>query len=355
MFRNLVSKIKYHYPFIRDPRRKSIPVMIFEYLKFSIMNKSIAEQYFGKYFYRKGSKDFNHYLLTDKIERKIWGLNNKVYIPLMTDKYLFEQYFSQYGLRVVKSLAHNYNSIFFVNSKLKQINTIEEFTDFLKSLLSEEISKKGIFIKRTCDSYGGAGTYRILPEDLESDHARVENLFNVVLNSQFLFQEIVVQNERMNLINPYCINTIRIETFSNRSDEIKIVSGFMRIGINKSHVDNISSGGIFVGIDIETGKLYPEAISDPIYGQGEIYTRHPDTGFSFEGFQIPWFTEVKELVLKAAGLVPQLKIIGWDVAIDPEGPVLIEGNTTPGMTISEIAQKGFYNNPVFLEILNEIK
>jgi len=60
-------------------------------------------------------------------------------------------------------------------------------------------------------------------------------------------------------------------------------------------------------------------------------------------------------VLKAAGLVPQLKIIGWDVAIDPEGPVLIEGNTTPGMTISEIAQKGFYNNPVFLEILNEIK
>jgi len=329
--------------------------MIFEYLKFSITNKSITEQYFGKYFYRKGSQDYNHYLLTDKIERKIWGLNNKEFIPLMNDKYLFEQYFSQYGLRVVKSLAHNYNSIFFVNNKLKLINTIDEFRDLLKFLLSEETCKKGIFIKRTSDSYGGSGTYRLLPGDLESDQSKVENLFNVVLNSQFLFQEIVLQNEKINQINPHCINTIRIETFSGRSDEIKIVSGFMRIGINKSHVDNISSGGIFVGIDIETGKLYPEAISDPIYGQGKIYTRHPDTGFLFEAFQIPWFSEIKGLVLKAAGLVPKLKIIGWDVAIDPDGPVLIEGNTTPGMTISEIAQKGFYNNPVFLEILKEIK
>lgn len=355
MFRNLVSRIRYHYPFFRDPLRKSIPVIIFEYLKYRLTDKNIAEQYFGKYFYRKGFKNYDNYLLTDRIERKIWGLNNKVYIPLMNDKYLFEQYFSQYGLRVVKSLAHNYNSIFFMNNRLKQINTIDEFRDFLKSLLREEICEKGIFIKRTSDSYGGAGTYRLLPGDLETDHSRMENLFNVVLNSQFLFQEIVLQNEKINQINPHCINTIRIETFSNRLNEIKIVSGFMRIGRNRSHVDNISSGGIFVGIDIETGKLYSEAISDPIWGQGKIYTHHPDTGFSFGGFQIPWFTEIKELVRKAAGLVPQLKIIGWDIAIDPEGPVLIEGNSTPGMTISEIAQKGFYNNPVFLEILKEIK
>jgi hypothetical protein len=355
MFRNLISRIRYHYPFFRDPLRKNIPLIIFEYLKFRFTNKRIAEQYFSKYFYRKGSKNYDNYLLTDRIERKIWGLNNKVYIPLMNDKYLFEKYFSQYGLRVVKSLAHNYNSIFYVNNSLKLINTIDEFRDFLELLLSEEICKKGIFIKRISDSYGGAGIYRILPGDLESDRSGVENLFNVVVNSQFLFQEIVQQNEKINQINPHCINTIRIETFSNRSDEIKIVSGFMRIGINKSHVDNISSGGIFAGIDIETGRLYPEAFSDVVYGQGKIYTSHPDTGFSFEGFQIPYFNELKKLVLTAAGHVPRLKIIGWDAAIDPEGPVLIEGNTTPGMTVSETAQKGFYNNPVFLEILKEIK
>lgn len=355
MFRNLISRIKYHYPYFRDPRRKSIPVIIFEYLKYRVTNKMIAEQYFDKYFYRKGSKNYENYILTDRIERKIWGLNNKVYIPLMNDKYLFEQFFSQFGLRVVKSVAHNYNSIFFTGNGFKQINTPDEFKAFLKSLLREEICKKGIFIKRTSDSYGGAGTWRILPDEIESDKTKVENLFNAVHNSQFLFQEIVVQNDQMNQINPYCINTIRIGTYSNRLEEVKIISGFMRIGINRSHVDNISSGGIYVGIDIDKGVLYPEAVSDVIYGQGKIFTRHPDTGFTFEGFQIPWFTEIKKLVLKAAGHVPQLKIIGWDVAIDPEGPVLIEGNTTPGMTVSEIAQKGFYNNPVFLEILRELQ
>ena len=40
--------------------------------------------------------------------------------------------------------------------------------------------------------------------------------------------------------------------------------------------------------------------------------------------------EVKELVLKAAMVVPNVKYVGWDVAITPTGPVIIEGNDYPG-------------------------
>ena len=36
--------------------------------------------------------------------------------------------------------------------------------------------------------------------------------------------------------------------------------------------------------------------------------------------------EAKEMILKAAMEVPQIRYIGWDVAVTPTGPAIIEGN-----------------------------
>lgn len=61
-----------------------------------------------------------------------------------------------------------------------------------------------------------------------------------------------------------------------------------------------------------------------------------------------------ELVCKASALVPRLRILGWDVGITPNGPVIIEANECPGITHSELAYGGFYENPVFKEVLEEL-
>ncbi len=53
---------------------------------------------------------------------------------------------------------------------------------------------------------------------------------------------------------------------------------------------------------------------------------HPDSGVVFDGFVVPRFFEAVDLVKACHSLLPGLHSIGWDVAVTPEGPVLLEGN-----------------------------
>jgi hypothetical protein len=56
----------------------------------------------------------------------------------------------------------------------------------------------------------------------------------------------------------------------------------------------------------------------------------------FDGFPIPCFHEIENLVLETAKLEDKIQVIGWDVAITPDGPVLIEGNRRPGFGLSQV-------------------
>ena len=60
--------------------------------------------------------------------------------------------------------------------------------------------------------------------------------------------------------------------------------------------------------------------------------RHPRTGAALDGIEIPGWHELRELVLRAARAFGALRTIGWDVAMTPEGPVLVEGNGLYGPT-----------------------
>jgi len=103
----------------------------------------------------------------------------------------------------------------------------------------------------------------------------------------------------------------------------------MRIGINKSHVDIYNHPEGFSLVLISKQVNYPEASHDrDLWPRGK-FTPGIRYRILIEAFQIPWFSEIKGLVSESSGLVPRLKIIGWDVAIDPDGRFYIEGNTTP--------------------------
>ena len=66
------------------------------------------------------------------------------------------------------------------------------------------------------------------------------------------------------------------------------------------------------------------------------FDAHPTTGVVFDGFQIPCFQEAKELVLKAALESDKILVVGWDVAISENGPVVIEGNRRPGFDLVQV-------------------
>jgi hypothetical protein len=81
-----------------------------------------------------------------------------------------------------------------------------------------------------------------------------------------------------------------------------------------------------VGVDRETGKLmqyaWSSGIDEPVY----TLERHPQTGVVFKDYQLPCYKEVVEMATSLHMLFQQFFMIGWDIGITPEGPVVVEGN-----------------------------
>jgi hypothetical protein len=73
-----------------------------------------------------------------------------------------------------------------------------------------------------------------------------------------------------------------------------------------------------------------EIISEGFYAKDrEVCEMHPTTKWKLKGTKLPFIKESVELVKNMAKVVPELSYIGWDVAITPSGPVIVEGNGAP--------------------------
>ena len=55
------------------------------------------------------------------------------------------------------------------------------------------------------------------------------------------------------------------------------------------------------------------------------------------GYQIPMFEEAIACAKEAAMVIPQIRHIGWDIGITPDGPAIIEGNEYPGTDLCQLA------------------
>ncbi len=146
-----------------------------------------------------------------------------------------------------------------------------------------------------------------------------------------VLEELVVQHPVMAGMCPTSVNTIRIATMLGDKKE-GIVYAFLRIG-NGKVMDNVDCGGMAARVDLESGKLLTVAADKA----GNVFDRHPMTGTSIIGFTVPYWEEAKKMCLEAMRKVPQMRFIAWDVAITPDGPVFIEGNSFPSHAIPQFA------------------
>ncbi len=56
-------------------------------------------------------------------------------------------------------------------------------------------------------------------------------------------------------------------------------------------------------------------------------TAHPQSGEQIAGFELPHWAQVTTEAVRAHRLVPFPRTLGWDVAIDERGPVILEVNS----------------------------
>lgn len=146
----------------------------------------------------------------------------------------------------------------------------------------------------------------------------------------YLIEEIIIQHEAISKLYPHSINTIRFFTFYGN-----IIGAVIRMGRRGAMIDNASSGGIYAELDIESGRI----ISPAYTFQNQMYQKHPDTNVFFMGFEIPLWDSCTELIAKACERLKGIPLTGWDIALTPTKPVIVEVNAQPEIPLLQIPRK----------------
>ncbi len=160
----------------------------------------------------------------------------------------------------------------------------------------------------------------------------------------YLLQAKLRQHDALEQIAPWTTNTVRVVTFRDRDDDIDIHFTILRLGCRGIATDNCDAGGISVAVDPATGRL-GRGLLKPKHG-GQWMEVHPDSEVRFTGRTIPFWDEVIATCKRAASVAPNLLWIGWDVAITPDGPVVIEANPDWDLTMARVHSNGLLQPPV---------
>lgn len=196
--------------------------------------------------------------------------------------------------------------------------TPEQFAEFVKD-------KDRVFAKPDVGE-SGKGIERLA----KADFASVEDMYRYIKSKGFgVIGEMIVQHEAMSRLYPNAVNTLRVVTLLTGSPEHwepHCIYAVVKIGAGGKYVDNLENGGMFCPVDYETGEITGVGHTSAL----TTLTHHPETGVKLMGYRIPYVKEAIELCKKAALEEPGMRFVGWDCAITPKGPAIIEGNDYPG-------------------------
>lgn len=257
--------------------------------------KSSFHDYFLFEFYKKDHEERNSYLTTGGLYEFYTTFNDKNNIYNFRNKAIFNKKFGKFIKR----------DFIFLNDC-----TRDEFIKWVKN--------KNCIVAKPNEGVAGRGIEKIYIRDWIS----VESLYDYLKKKKLdLIEDCIQQHPKMDKLNPSSVNTIRIITVTWQG-VTDIVAAVLRIGVG-NHVDNFSAGGIAAPIDIATGEIYQSAVSKT----GSLtYEIHPITHEKIKGFTIPYWDEVINIVEETSKIIPEVRTVGWDIAITKDGPELVEGN-----------------------------
>lgn len=281
---NKVKKAKVYFDFFLNAATRGIGYV--DYLKGNYINLSNEEK--------------KNYLTKRNYVRLVKYLNKCGYQMIFHDKIVFNRIFKDY-------IGRDFIDIREVGYK--------GFKKFVTG-------KENVFAKKH-NSFGGDGVKKV---NIAGEDLKV--LFNQLYNNkQYLIEDTLIQNEYLDWINPKAVNNVRLVTLL-KDGEVYVV--FKTLRINAGSEEVISCHDIYMTLDDE-GNILGNVVDD----ECNIYKKHPVTGFKFKGAKIPHMDKALELVKSAAKLVPEMRWIGWDVAITEDGAAIIEGNNYPSFGLHQ--------------------
>lgn len=150
-----------------------------------------------------------------------------------------------------------------------------------------------------------------------------------------LIQPRIVNHPDLQSLSNGALATVRALTCLDEQGRPELVGAVMRMAVGANHVvDNLHAGGIAAGIDLETGELGPASNLGNDVRLGWI-DRHPDSGTTIRGFRLPCWDRLRPFAEHAHRGFSDRVLIGWDIALTADGPILVEANGAPDLDIMQ--------------------
>lgn len=200
-------------------------------------------------------------------------------------------------------------------------DTFESFEQF--------VLKHPVFMVKPQFLDGGRGIHK---QEI-TDKTDINKLYSELKKEGALLEEIIVQCKELAEFNESSVNTIRLVTLLDAKNNVHIMSGVLRMGTGNNCADNFHTNGIAATVDIETGIVVTSAVSRDL----KRYYIHPQSKKQIIGYHVPMWKDMIETVKKAAYVVPKVRYVGWDIAINSSNEiVLIEGNDNAARDVQQM-------------------
>ena len=273
-------------------------VIFFDVIISALIHGNGYMDYFEFEFYLLNNKERKTYITSYINNNIIKKYNDKEEMKKFDNKITFDGIYKNYLKRDYIDLSGA---------------TCDDFKSFL-----DKYSK---IICKPVDGTGGKGI-RVINLDDNIDKEKL--YYDLKDNNLILVEEYLDQHKEMDELYNGSINTLRVISFLDNNG-VHILKVVLKIG-NGGVVDNFSSGGMYTFVD-DNGKVFVPAIDEA----GNIYKKHPITNREIVGFQVPYFKEAMDLIREVGLINNKVRYVGWDVAITPSGPAIIEGNPYSGI------------------------
>lgn len=253
------------------------------------------------------------------------------YTGILRDKFYFNIFSKAIGFPSSSNVGLISEGRIFILETKKHLDLAEFFSK----------GQVDVFCKKI-DAEDGKSIYSVARDgelmNVNGDRLSLEQCCDLLSNGQWTVEQRIHQHEIYASFHPASVNTLRIYTARDpHNGEIVTLPSIFRIGTNGRNVDNWARGGLIVEL-FEDGKLGKYAFYRPQYGLKTA--EHPDSHIVFENFKLPYVTESFAMVKELHKFLYGIHSIGWDVAVTPDGPIVVEANDNWEISANQIASHG---------------
>ena len=240
--------------------------------------------------------------------------------PIANDKLLCKEVLTNVGVSVPKT-HFSYGSFYELNNLHHDLASLDDFV--IKPANGSAGNGIIVISSRTEQGWMSVGGREYSIADIKKHLSDIIfGVFSHDMMDKAIVEQRIIQHHKINEICNLGLSDVRVILYKDQP-----VMAMSRIPTSESDGKaNLHQGAIGLGIDIETG------ITTNAIKQGESIVVHPDTQQVLTGINIPYWSQVLKMSIKAASAVP-LKYLGVDIAIGQQQPIMIEINARPGIEI----------------------